>query len=241
MGCRCAPTAATGSRGSYRRIRSDHAAEARSASQAKLTRAARGRGADRRHPRQHHHRRGLFDLHLGAPVGQEDCPVQPRHAGGRPQTPNAKPPAGSCLAPAPDPPRFPSIASAGRGCRKPSPSAPMTAHTAGCTVTVTSSPPSWRPASTSPTPTIRALRGSITDLPTPCGRGWPPSKSGRVQSTGTSHRHHQMLGSARTGSHHPVASAEQAALGLPPNSPGTAPGRRGSSRKQPAPKLIGAA
>jgi len=47
-------------------------------------------------------------------------------------------------------------------------------------------------------------------------------------------------GSARTGSHHPVASAEQAALGPPPNSPGT-PGRRGPSRKQPAPKLIGAA
>jgi hypothetical protein len=48
-------------------------------------------------------------------------------------------------------------------------------------------------------------------------------------------------GSARTGSHQPVASAEQAALGLPPNSPGPQPGRRGTSRKQPAPKLIGAA
>jgi hypothetical protein len=36
-------------------------------------------------------------------------------------------------------------------------------------------------------------RGSITDLPTPCGRGWPPGKRGRVQSTGTSHHHHQML------------------------------------------------
>jgi hypothetical protein len=48
-------------------------------------------------------------------------------------------------------------------------------------------------------------------------------------------------GSARTGSHHPVASAEQAALGLPPNSPRQKPGRRGPSRKQPAPKLIGAA
>lgn len=48
-------------------------------------------------------------------------------------------------------------------------------------------------------------------------------------------------GSARTGSHHPVASAEQAALGLPPNSPSSKPGRRGTSRKQPAPKLIGAA
>ena len=47
-------------------------------------------------------------------------------------------------------------------------------------------------------------------------------------------------GSARTGSHHPVASAEQAALGLPPNRPDI-PGRRGPSRKQPAPKLIGAA
>jgi hypothetical protein len=48
------------------------------------------------------------------------------------------------------------------------------------------------------------------------------------------------VGSARTGSHHPVAPAEQAAPGLPPNRPGT-PGRRGTSRKQPAPKLIGAA
>jgi len=47
-------------------------------------------------------------------------------------------------------------------------------------------------------------------------------------------------GSARPGSHLPVASAEQAALGPPPNRPGT-PGRRGASRKQPAPKLIGAA
>jgi hypothetical protein len=33
----------------------------------------------------------------------------------------------------------------------------------------------------------------ITDLPTPCGRGWPPSKSGRVQSTGTSHQLHPQL------------------------------------------------
>jgi hypothetical protein len=49
-------------------------------------------------------------------------------------------------------------------------------------------------------------------------------------------------GSARTGSrHHPVASAEQAAPGPPPNRPDRKPGRRGTSRKQPAPKLIGAA
>jgi hypothetical protein len=47
-------------------------------------------------------------------------------------------------------------------------------------------------------------------------------------------------GPARTGSHHPVASAEQAALGPPPNRPGT-PGRRGPSRKQQHPKLFGAA
>jgi hypothetical protein len=53
----------------------------------------------------------------------------------------------------------------------------------------------------------------------------PPSPNGR---------------STRTGSHHPVASAEQAALSLPPHRPGT-PGRRGPSRKQPTPKLIGAA
>jgi hypothetical protein len=49
------------------------------------------------------------------------------------------------------------------------------------------------------------------------------------------------VGSARTGSHHRVASAEQAALDAPPNSRGTQPQRRGTSRKQPAPKLIGAA
>ena len=49
------------------------------------------------------------------------------------------------------------------------------------------------------------------------------------------------VGSERTGSHHhPVAPAERAALGPPPNRPDP-PGRRGNSRKQPAPKLIGAA
>jgi hypothetical protein len=49
------------------------------------------------------------------------------------------------------------------------------------------------------------------------------------------------VGSARTGSHHLVASAEQAAFDLPPNRPDPTSGRRGTSRKQPAPKLIGAA
>ena len=49
------------------------------------------------------------------------------------------------------------------------------------------------------------------------------------------------VGSARTGSHHPVTPAEQAALDSPPHRPGPQPGRRGTGRKQPAPKLIGAA
>jgi Putative transposase DNA-binding domain len=49
------------------------------------------------------------------------------------------------------------------------------------------------------------------------------------------------VGSARTGSHQPVASAEQAALDPPPNRPDPTSGRRGTSRKQPAPTLIGAA
>lgn len=48
-------------------------------------------------------------------------------------------------------------------------------------------------------------------------------------------------GSARTGSHQPVAPAEQAAPGPPLNRPRPKRGRRGTSRKQPAPKLIGAA
>lgn len=48
-------------------------------------------------------------------------------------------------------------------------------------------------------------------------------------------------GSARTGSHPPVASAEQAAPGTPPNRPRPPRGRRGTSRKQPATTLIGTA
>ncbi len=46
---------------------------------------------------------------------------------------------------------------------------------------------------------------------------------------------------ARTGSHPVVASAEQAALGPPPNRPSPKPGRRGTSRKEQPPKLFGAA
>jgi hypothetical protein len=46
---------------------------------------------------------------------------------------------------------------------------------------------------------------------------------------------------ARTGSHHPVAPAEHAALGPPPNRPDPKSGRRGTSRKRQPPKLSGAA
>jgi hypothetical protein len=48
-------------------------------------------------------------------------------------------------------------------------------------------------------------------------------------------------GPARTGSHHPMAYAEQAALGSPPNRPTQKAGRRGTSRKRQPPKLFGAA
>jgi hypothetical protein len=71
-------------------------------------------------------------------------------------------------------------------------SAPTTAGTAGCAATATSSPRCWLPAWNSPTRKTRAPRPSTTNLPTPCAMGWPPSKSGRVQSTGTSHHHHRM-------------------------------------------------
>jgi hypothetical protein len=72
-------------------------------------------------------------------------------------------------------------------------------------------------------------------------RAWLASQQERE---GSVNRHQPPIphgvGPARTGSHHPVASAEQAALGPPPNRPG-APGRHGSSHKQQHPKLFGAA
>lgn len=49
------------------------------------------------------------------------------------------------------------------------------------------------------------------------------------------------VGSARTGSRHLVAPAEQAAPGPPPNRPRQQRGRHGHSQKQPAPRLVGAA
>jgi hypothetical protein len=65
------------------------------------------------------------------------------------------------------------------------------------------------------------------------------------EGEGSVNRHQSLappdgVGSARTGSHPQVASAERAALGPPPNRPGL-PGRRGTNRKQQHPKLFGAA
>ncbi len=97
-------------------------------------------------------------------------------------------------------------------------------------------------ASGSPIPTIRAQRGSTTDLPVPCGRGWPPSKSGRAQSTGTSHQHHHTV-LARSGpaatTRWPLLSKQHSTYPRTDQTP--RPGRHGTSRKQPALKLIGAA
>jgi hypothetical protein len=105
---------------------------------------------------------------------------------------NAPPPADSYTGPAPDRPRCPNTACADSGSPRPWTSAPTTAGTAGCAVTATPYPRCWLPALISPTRKTRAPRGSTTHLPTPCAMGWPPSKSGRVQSTGTSRHHHLM-------------------------------------------------
>jgi hypothetical protein len=68
-------------------------------------------------------------------------------------------------------------------------------------------------------------------------RAWLASQQERESSV---NRHqppapHDGARSARTGSHHPVSSAEQAALGPPPNRPGPQPGRHRTSRKQQPP------
>ena len=72
--------------GRYQRTRCDHAAQARSAQSGQTGSRRRCRRANRGHPRQIDHRRGLFDLYLGTVMGQADCLVQPRHAGGRAET-----------------------------------------------------------------------------------------------------------------------------------------------------------
>ena len=66
------------------------------------------------------------------------------------------------------------------GARVPSrcPSAPTRARIADSTGIATSSPPSWRPASTSLILMIHAPRVSTTDLPTPCGVAGLPARVG---------------------------------------------------------------
>jgi hypothetical protein len=68
---------------------------------------------------------------------------------------------------------------------------------------------------------LRASLASQQEWEGPVNRHQPPTPPG--------------AGPARTGSHHSVASAEQAALGPPPNSPSRKPGRRGTSRKEQSP------
>ncbi len=152
---------------------------------------------------------------------------------------NATPPAAGFTGPAPTPPRCLSTACAAHACQKPLLSAPTTAHSADCAAIVTSCPPLW-PAcvefvdSDDPHAArvnyrlAHALRDGLAsqqEWEGSVNRYQPPTPSGD--------------GLARTGSH-PVASAEYAAPSPPPNSPRPQRGRGGTSRKQPAPKLIGA-
>jgi hypothetical protein len=176
----------------YHRTRVDHATEVRTISQAKH---ARARDVAARIVHRH-----------GNSITVEDCSISTwaRLWGKRialfspgmlvaALAGEAPPPVAGCIGRALDPPRLASTACVASGCPRPWPSAPTTAQRAGSTVTATLFPRPWRAASTSPIPTIRAPRASTMNLPTPCGRGWPPSKSGRAQSTGTSHQHHPML------------------------------------------------
>ena len=239
MGCRYGPTATTRSR---QLSAHPHRSRRRCARcQSSQTRPRpRGRRPDRGHPRQHDHRRGLFDLHLGAPVGQEDRPVQPRHAGGRP--------AAECEA------------TGGRLYRAGTRSTAMCQHClCGGRVPKTLA----QRTHDCPHCGLHGDRDIVSAMLAACVQLADPDdpRTARVdyrlahalraglasqqEWEGSVNRHQpptpHSAGSARTGSHHPVASAEQAALGPPPNRPGSRPGRRGTSRKQPAPKLIGAA
>jgi hypothetical protein len=75
-------------------------------------------------------------------------------------------------------PRSASTAYAVPGFRSRCPSAPTRARIADSTGIATSSPPSWRPASTSLILMIHAPRVSTTDLPTPCGVAGLPARVG---------------------------------------------------------------
>ena len=138
----------------------------------------RDRGADRGVPRQYHHRRGHQNQELGAVVGQEDRPIQSRHARRGPGLPNARPPVVTWTGPAPAPPRCPNIACAGSASPKPWPNAPTGARTAGCKPIVTLSRLPWRPASNSPIPTIRHRARRLPTCPRPTGGAGLPARVG---------------------------------------------------------------
>jgi len=179
--------------GSYRRTRTDHAADARATSQAK-------------HARAHQVAARIVATHDNT-ITVEDCSISTwaRRWGRRIQlfSPGmlVDALAAECAATGGRLYRAGTQATAmSQHCpcaasvsRKPWPSAPMTARTAVCAPTATSRRRRWRRASSSPIRITRAPRGSTTDLPTPYGRGWPPRTSGRAQSTGTSHQHHLIL------------------------------------------------
>ncbi len=192
MVCRCGPTATTGSRAATgapgwttppepgRPVRPNVPAP---------TNLRRGSWPSRATPppsKKRTFRRGRGCGASGSPCSAPGCSLPPLPA-------NAPPPAVRFSARAPARQRFPSTACAVPGCPSRWPSAPTAAPHVGCAPTATSPRRCWRPASSSPTPTIPPPRGSTTHLPTPYGHGWPPSKSGRAQSTSTSHQHHLML------------------------------------------------
>ena len=103
----------------------------------------RHRGADRRHPRQHHHRRRQDEhQHVGTIVGAKGLPCSARECSWPRSNANAKRAAEYWLGRRhPIHRAEPALPMRGAGAQNAGPSAPMTARTAGCTVTVTSSPP----------------------------------------------------------------------------------------------------
>ena len=104
----------------------------------------RHRRADRGQPRQHDHRRRLHHLDLGAIVGQEDRPVQPRHARRR----AGRRTRGHRRAPAPGGTRSTALSQhclCAPGCRKPWRSASTAVRRAACAPTATSPRRRWPP------------------------------------------------------------------------------------------------
>ena len=138
----------------------------------------RGRSADRGHPWQFDHSGGLQHLGLGQVVGQEDSAVQPRDAshgvGGR--MCGRRWPAAPCRDPVHR--AFPALLVRGAGAENPWPSAPTSAHTAGCTVIVALSPRCWRAVCSSPIPTTRHRPCRLPTCPRPAGGACLPARVG---------------------------------------------------------------